>query len=59
MLVFFIKDRINSKEVSVCDCPTELMLGDFYYRALQGGLFNKFRDALMGYKKMDTKGKVW
>ena len=51
---FFIKDRIDNKEVSVCYCPTELMLGDFYTKALQGSLFYKFRDVLMGYKKIET-----
>lgn len=51
---FFIKDRVDSEEVSVCYCPTESMLGDFYTKALQGSLFNKFRNVIMGYSKITT-----
>ena len=45
---FFITDRINSGEVSVEWCPTEEMIGDFATKPLQGALFRKFRDLIMG-----------
>ena len=47
---FFIKDRVENKEVIIKYCPTEVMLADFYTKALQGSLFNLFRDVIMGYK---------
>ena len=47
---FFVKDRVANKEVVIKYCPTEFMLADFYTKALQGSLFNRFRDVLMGYK---------
>ena len=47
---FFIKDRVENKEVIIKYCPIEVMLADFYTKALQGSLFNLFRDAIMGYK---------
>ena len=47
---FFIKDRVKNKEVIIKYCPTEVILADFYTKALQGSLFNLFRDVIMGYK---------
>ena len=57
---FFITDRINSGEVSVEWCPTEEMIGDFATKPLQGALFRKFRDLIMGIiptKSPGTKQK--
>ena len=51
---FFVKDRIENGEVSVSYCPTLSMLADFYTKAVQGGLFTKFRNALMGYESIDA-----
>jgi hypothetical protein len=45
---FFITDRVRKKEVSVVWCPTEDMIGDYATKALQGALFRKFRDQIMG-----------
>jgi hypothetical protein len=47
---FFIKDRVDKGEVSIEYCPTEIMLADFFTKPLQGSLFNRFRDVIMGYK---------
>ena len=47
---FFVKDRIDKKEIKVEYCPTEQMLADFFTKPLQGGLFRKFRDVIMGRK---------
>ena len=44
---FFIKDRINSNEVTVKYCPTSEMIADFFTKPLQGALFRKFRDFIM------------
>jgi hypothetical protein len=45
---FFITDRDKKEEVSVVWCPTGDMIGDFATKPLQGALFCKFRDQIMG-----------
>jgi hypothetical protein len=44
----FITDRVKTEEVSVVWCPTGDMIGDFATKPLQGALFRKFRDHIMG-----------
>ena len=46
---FFVKDRINNKEVMVKYCPTYIMLADFFTKALQGSTFKLLRDVIMGH----------
>jgi hypothetical protein len=45
---FFITDRVRKEEVSVVWCPTGDMIGDYATKPLQGALFQKFRDHIMG-----------
>ena len=45
---FFITDRVTQNEVSVAWCPTGDMIGDYMTKPLQGALFKKFRDQIMG-----------
>ena len=45
---FFDTDRILKGDVSVEWCPTEDMTADFWTKPLQGSLFRKFRDLIMG-----------
>jgi hypothetical protein len=45
---FFITDRVKKEEVSVVWCPTGDMIEDFETKPLQGDLFRKFRDQIMG-----------
>jgi hypothetical protein len=45
---FFIKDRIDSGELEVVYCPTEMMVADFFTKPLQGALFKKLRAVIMG-----------
>jgi hypothetical protein len=45
---FFIIDRIGKGELSVEWCPTGNMIGDFAAKPLQGAVFKKFRDFIMG-----------
>ena len=47
---FFVKDRIDKKEVRVEYCPSLIMLADFFTKPLQRSLFNKFRAVIMGYR---------
>jgi hypothetical protein len=45
---YFIKDRIDSGELNVEYCPTDLMVGDFFTKPLQGHKFFAFRKFIMG-----------
>ena len=45
---FFITDRISKGEVTLKWCPTGDMIGDYATKPLQGALFKKFRDQIMG-----------
>jgi hypothetical protein len=45
---FFITDRVKKEEVSVVWCPSGDMIGDFATKPLQGALFRKFRDQILG-----------
>ena len=51
---FFIKDRIDNGTIDVEYCPTEIMLADFFTKALQGNGFRKFRDVVLGEKHIDS-----
>ena len=51
---FFIKDRVEQENIEIFYCPTEQMLADFYTKPLQGALFRKFRDVLLGHKHINT-----
>jgi hypothetical protein len=51
---FFITDRIARKEVAIQYCPTKQMVADYFTKPLQGELFYKFRDQIMGVVSMDT-----
>lgn len=46
---FFIKDRIKRGDIHLLYCPTEDMLADFFSKPLQGKLFIRFRDMIMGH----------
>ena len=45
---FFVKDRVDKKEVKIEYCPSLNMLADFFTKPLQGRLFLKFKQVLMG-----------
>ena len=49
---FFITDRVSKGEVSIEWCPTADMVADFATKPLQGALFKKFRDQIMGVVPM-------
>ena len=55
---FWIKDRLTSEGIKVQYCPTERMIADFFTKALQGSLFGKFRDIVLGYKHIATLNEV-
>ena len=51
---FWIKDRTKDGEIEIRHCPTLQMLADFFTKPLQGALFRKFRDVILGYKHVDS-----
>ena len=64
MRYYFIKDRVETKDVVIEHFPTEKILGDHFTKPLQGALFRTFRaeimnipdDLDMGGVGMDVKG---
>jgi hypothetical protein len=53
---FFITDRVKAGDVSLVWCPTGDMIGDFMTKPLQGALFRKFRDQIMGVIQAQDPG---
>jgi hypothetical protein len=51
---FFVKDRVKQENITVRHCPTLQMLADFFTKPLQGALFRKFRDVILGYTHIKT-----
>ena len=45
---FFIKDVLRRENIDLQHCPTERMIADFYTKPLQGSLFIKMRNFIMG-----------
>jgi hypothetical protein len=47
---FFIKDRVESKEIRIEYCPTGIMVADYFTKPgpLQGVVFHMLRDMIMG-----------
>ena len=50
---FFVTDRISADELNVEYCPTLEMLGDYFTKPLQGSLFRKFRNTILGINEAD------
>ena len=55
---FFIKDRVENKEILIEFCLTENMLADNFTKPLQGRLFNFFRNIIMGYQDISTLSEL-
>ena len=51
---FFITDRLDTDNITLRYCQTEHMLADSLSKPLQGGLFRKFRDVLLGLAHFST-----
>ena len=48
IFVFGVTDHVKSGDITIEYCPTEMMLTDFFTKPLQGAVFHKFRDVIMG-----------
>ena len=45
---FYITDQVKKGEISIEHCPTKDMIADFFTKPLQGHLFHKLRNLVMG-----------
>jgi hypothetical protein len=45
---FFISDRVKAKEIRIEYCPTGIMIADYFTKPLQGMIFRKLQDMIMG-----------
>jgi hypothetical protein len=45
---YFVTDKIAKGELKVQWCPTTAMIADYMTKPLQGKLFRRFRDLIMG-----------
>ena len=60
LYIFFLLIEIlymrgtDTENINVVYCPTSEMLADFYTNPLQGALFKKFRDVIMGLLHTNT-----
>ena len=45
---FYVTEQVGRKNIHVTHCPTEEMVGDFFTKPLQGSLFLRMRNYIMG-----------
>ena len=60
---FYVGDHIQNKTLCLHHCPTEEMLADYFTKPLQGSLFVRLRNHIMGAEFEDgnpkLKGVCW
>ena len=55
---FFIKDVLKMGNIELVQCPTERTVADYYTKPLQGSLFKKMRDIVMGLTPFPDEERV-
>ena len=55
---FYVGDHIQNKTLSLHHCPTEEMLADYFTKPLQGSLFVRLRNHIMGAEFEDGSPKT-
>ena len=50
---FYVGDHIQNKTLSLHHCPTDEMLADYFTKPLQGSLFVRLRNHIMGAEFQD------
>ena len=55
---FFVKQKIDDKEVVIVWCPTDKLVGDFFSTPLSGSKFIDFRCRIMNTTRLDTLVKM-
>ena len=51
---FWVTDCVKSGDITIEYCPTEIMLADSFTKPLQGFVFHRFRDFIMGWKTIES-----
>lgn len=51
---FWLHDRIEKGDIKLVYTPTAEMVADFFTKPLQGALFTKLRDKLLGYEDFSS-----
>ena len=51
---YWVKDIVAREDIVIEYCPTESMLADFFTKALQGNLFRRLREVIMGHSHIST-----
>ena len=49
----FTKDRIKDGNINIINCPTERMVAGYFTKSLQGSLFRRLRNVIMGVTHPD------
>ena len=55
---FFVKQKIDDKEVTIVWCPTDKLVGDFFSKPLSGAKFIEFRGKIMNLKDLEFTVQV-
>ena len=55
---FFIKNMLEREKIDLRHCGTECMIADFLTEPLQGSLFRRMRDIIMGHTSFPTEERV-
>ena len=50
--IFWVTDKVKNEDLTIEYCPTEVMVADFFTKPLQGAVFRKFREVIMGVLKV-------
>ena len=52
---FYVTDRLENGDLDITYCPTTKMTADYMSKPLQGSLFEKHRNAIMGLSDLTVK----
>ena len=55
---YFITDRIKKGDMRVMHCPTDMLVGDFYTKPLQGKQFRIFQNIILNLDKPEVDNYV-